>query len=312
MPSKFKIAILGIGAVGGYYGGKLAAKYSASDELEAVLIARGENAQAIESNGLKLITPEDEQIIHPTLVSNEPERIGPIDLLLCCVKSYDRDSSLLRLAPCITDSTIILPVINGIDNSEKIRQLYPHSEVWEGCVYIVSRLIAPGVVHVTGKNILIHFGSENGSKQQLERVHALFKSATINANLASDIKQRMWEKFLFVSPFATVTSYLDLSISEILSNPQHVKLFVTLLEELLAITNANGISFPADFTQNILERMKALPPGTTSSMHTDFQKGKQTELQSLTGHVVQLGKECNIPTPYYTMMLHSLKEKSKG
>ena len=134
MIAKFRIAILGLGAVGGYFGGKLAAHYSDSKEIEIIFIARGENENTIKSNGLKLITSQGEQIIHPAVVTSQPGLLGIIDLLLVCVKSYDLETSFEPLKPCINDQTIILPLLNGVDNSERIKKILPQADVWRGCV----------------------------------------------------------------------------------------------------------------------------------------------------------------------------------
>ena len=309
MIAKFRIAILGLGAVGGYYGGKLAAHYSDSKEIEIIFIARGENEKTIKSNGLKLITSQGEQIIHPAVITSQPGPLGIIDLLLVCVKSYDLEMSFEPLKPCINDQTIILPLLNGVDASERIKKIFPGTEVWEGCVYIVSRLVGPGVVKESGSINQLYFGSEQGTKEKLERVHAIFRSAGLNAHLATNISQTLWEKFLFISPLATLTSHLDLSIGAIVSNNQHQESLLNLIRELKSIAEAKNISLAENIVQKTLEKMRSLPPETTSSMHSDFKRGSKTEVDSLTAYVIKLGKELNIPTPYYEQMLAGLKEK---
>lgn len=116
MTSRFRIAIFGVGGVGGYIGGKLAAHYSDSEDVEVIFIARGENERAIKSNGLRVTTPEGEQLVHPSMVTSLPQQIGVVDLIICCIKTYDLDA-ISSLKSCITDDTAILPLLNGVDAS---------------------------------------------------------------------------------------------------------------------------------------------------------------------------------------------------
>jgi len=309
MPSKFRIVILGLGGVGGYVGGKLAARYSNSNDIEIIFITRGENEKAIKSNGLKLITAQGEQTVHPAVVTSQPERLGLVDVIICCVKSYDLEAGIKRLNPCISDKTIILPLLNGVDASERIKEIFPHTEVWEGCVYLVSRLIAPGTVKESGNINQLYFGAKRGTKEKLEQVEAILRSAGINARLSDKISQTIWEKFLFISPLATLTSYLDLCIGGIVNDGHRRELLQNLLMELKNIADTKKISFSENVIQKTLDKIASLPYESTSSMHRDFQKGNKTEVDSLTAYVVRLGKELNVPIPYYEKMLIGLKEK---
>ena len=303
---KYKIGILGVGAVGGFYGAKLASHYASSNEVEITFIARGENAKAIQANGLKLITAGGEVVAHPALVTSNPEEIGTIDILICAVKSYNLETSLEPLRGHINQNTVILPLQNGIDAKERIQKLFPDTEVWEGCVYIVSRLTAPGVIQVTETNNLLHFGSEHGNKNRLEHVHTLLKDAGINVNLSNNIAQKMWEKFLFISPLATITSYADQTVGFIVKNHQLITLFQSLLDELSSISYALNIQLPDDIKAKIITRINSLSPEITTSMHSDFQKHSPTELDTLTGYVVRLGEKLDIPTPTYNEMYTKL------
>jgi 2-dehydropantoate 2-reductase len=311
MKSKFRIGILGMGGVGGFLGGKLAAHFSNADEVETIFIARGENEKAIRENGLKLITQEGEQIVQPSMVTSDPGKIGLVNLIVCTVKSYDLEASLELLRPGVNEQTIILPFLNGVDATERIQKLFPQVEVWVGCVYIVSRLIAPGVVKESGNINKFYFGSASGSREKPAQVETIFKSAGINVQLSENILQNLWEKFLFISPLATLTSYLNLNIGDILSNEGHSQLMLQLITEVKSVADAAGISLVENIVQKLWDRMHSLSYETTSSMHDDFQRGHKTELDSLTGYVVKLGNELKVLTPYYEKMLIGLREKTK-
>lgn len=311
MISKFRIVILGIGGVGGYIGGKLAAYYADSHDVEVAFIARGENEQAIASNGLRLITSEGEQTVRPAIVTSRPDEIGAADLIICCVKSYDLEASMELLKPCVGDKTIILPLLNGIDAADRIKRILPGTEVWDGCMYIVSRLIAPGVVKESGNINVLYFGSAE-DKEKLKQVESIFTSAHINAHVSDNIQQTLWEKFLFISPFATLTSYLNLSLGDILNNVQHEELLRNLMSEIKSIANAKNIHLPENIIEKNINKMKSFAPETTSSMHSDVQKGNRTEFNSLTAYVIELGKEVNVPTPNYDKIVRELKEKIRN
>ena len=309
MPSKTNIAILGLGAVGGYYGGRLASYYSKENRI--IFFARGENEKAIRMNGLKLISDEEEQIIHPSILTNNAAAVGPVDLIIICVKSFDLEKSLESIKPCIDNKTIILPLLNGVDAPERIKIILPETEVWDGCVYLVSRLIAPGVVKVSGAINHLYFGSRNASKEKLKQVENIFTSANIKATLSENITGTVWEKFLFISPLATATSYFNLSVGSILKNNENKEILLKLISELKNVTAANDIILPQDIIEKTINKITSLPFETTSSMHSDFQKGNKTEVDSLTGYVTWLGRKLNIATPVYDTILNALKEKIK-
>jgi len=161
MAKKTKIAVLGIGAVGGYFGGQLAEKYFNSEEIEIVFIARERSVKIIKEKGLKIITPQQEKTVFPYLISNNPKEIGQVDYLICCVKSYNLVESIAELKECIHSQTIILPLLNGVDAKNIIHSILPTATVWDGCVYIISRLTEPGVITEGGKIHSLHFGSES-------------------------------------------------------------------------------------------------------------------------------------------------------
>ncbi len=310
---KYKIAILGLGGVGGYFGGKLAAHYHGSPDVEIIFIARGETEKIIRGQGLKLITPQGDQVAHPSLVTNNPAESGHLDLVLCCVKGYDLESGIETLRPCVNEETIIISTLNGVDGAERIRVVLPQADTWEGFAYIISLIESPGVVKQTGDFRHLYFGSPTASAEQLKRVEEIFTSAGIEAKAPPDIFAAMWEKFHFISAIATLTSALDLSIGAILENDSHKDQLMRLLRELKAVADAKGIHLPEDAVDLTLDKMKGLPYETTSSMHRDFHRGKKTELESLTGYVVRQGKALGVAVPafekFYDVLLRKLEQK---
>ena len=303
MKQRTRIAILGIGGVGGYFGGLLADKYFRSQDIEIIFIVKPTTEKIIKDQGLKLITPTEEKIIYPETVLSDPTLIGKLDFLICCIKSYDLEESLLALKECITPDTIILPLLNGVDAKERIEKIYPTIETWEGCVYIVTRLISPGVVKETGKIHLLYFGSETGSRDKLTILKKIFLNAGIDATLSENIKQTIWEKFMFLSSIANMTTYMDMFVGEVLNDKDGKHTITELIKEVKLIADAKGIQLSADVVKTTIEKIENLNFDATSSMHSDSKKSGKTEYRSLTEYVSNMGDKYNIDTPAFDKIL---------
>ncbi|HWY97894.1 MAG TPA: 2-dehydropantoate 2-reductase [Bacteroidia bacterium] len=304
-----KIAIAGIGGVGGYLGGMLAKHFESSTDVEIYFIARGENEKAIKQNGLRVETTKGNFVTHPKLTTSNPNETGIVNFLIYCTKSYDLEESIEQFKPCINKDTVILPLLNGVDSSERIKTILPENEVWDGCIYIVSQLSEPGLIKETGNINTLFFGSANGTEAKLKKLESIFKESGISATLSGNIQQEIWKKFIFLSPIATLTSYLDANFGVILSSEEHKKTLWSLLHEIKAVADAKKISLPDDIIQKTMGTMLGLQKETTTSMHRNFQKGKKTELESLAGYVVRLGKQLNTATPTYEMIYEKLKNR---
>ncbi len=307
---KVKIAVAGIGGVGGYFGGKLAARYAGSGEVAVYFIARGENEKAIRENGLYVESTKGNFSARPEKVTSHPAEAGKMDLILCCTKGYDLEEMMVQLKPCIHPGTVILPVLNGVDSREKIKKVLPENEIWEGCAYIVSRLAAPGFIKETGNITIIDFGAREGTREKLTLFRNIFNRAGFEARLAENVLDTIWEKYTFIATVATLTSYLDTSVGNLLDKEENKNLLLSLFRELLAVAKAHGVKLPENIVQKNLDIMASLPYETTASMHTDYLNGKPTEVESITGYVVRLGRKLGVPTPVYEKIYAALLQKS--
>ena len=310
MSSKFRIGILGIGGVGGYLAFKLVSQYKTSNEVEVVLIARERTKNIIKEKGLKLIAPETEETIFPDNIVSEVDSLGKLDLIIVCVKSYDIEESISLLKPGIVKSTIILPFLNGVDITERIQKLLPDTQVLKGCVYIVARSIEPGVIKLFSDIIHFYLGG-NIETDRLQQLNKYFTVAGINSEVSSDIENTIWEKYIFISPFATLTSYLDMPIGEILNNTVHKNMMLQLISEVYKVAEKKGIPLDESIVNITYEKMQRVPYETTTSMHSDFKKAHKAELDSLCGFVVLKGKELNVETPLYDKIYTALFIKSE-
>lgn len=306
--TKLRIAFSGIGAVGGYYGGMLANRYQGTEKADIYFIARGENLKAIREKGLEIKLAERSFTVHPAVATDNPSDIGPVDYLFCCTKSYDLEENIKQLKPIIGPTTIIIPLLNGPDISERICSVLPNQEVWKGCVYIGARLIEPGIVHKFSSKDQLYFGSETGNKEKQKMLLDILEGAGILAFNPEDINARIWKKFFMISTAATATSYFNENIGIVMT--KHLEEFTALSNEIKCIADAMKIPLPDDIVPASIERQKMMPPSATTSMHADFIAGKRTEVESLTGFIVRKAEQLGINVPVYKKMYEKLKQQS--
>lgn len=306
-----KIAVVGIGGVGGYYGGLLAKTYETNPDIDICFVARGAHLKAIQEKGLKVITESGEFVAQPRIATEYAAELGVVDYVIISTKSYDLESTIEQLKPCIGPNTIILPLLNGVDISERIERILPQNEVWEGCVYIVGRLNEPGVVESSGGIHDLFFGVRNSNSAQLEWMEKTMLDAGIKAQLSQDIGMIIWRKFIFISTTATLTSYFNVGFRDLLTDDIRKETTFKILNEVTALSKADGITFDFDIVESTIKHIERLPFETTSSMHSDYQAGKNTELETLTNIVIQLGKKLQVPTPTYAKVYQEMLLRSK-
>ena len=306
---KTKIVILGLGGVGGYYGGMLSRKCKDNPNIDVYFVARGAHLQNVKTFGLTVITETGTFVTNPTLATDKPAEIGIADYIIVTTKSYDLDSTIEQIKPCIGKQTVVLPLLNGIDITTRIKELLPDTEVWQGCTYVVSRLNEPGVVESSGNIHLIHFGCDNKTSSRLLFMEKIMKNAGFDIHFSNKIHSVIWRKFFFISPTASLTSYFDVSFGALLTDETRKKTLLGLLQELLLVARAENIDIDDSIVGDVVCQLEELPFETTSSMHVDFRMKRKTELQTLTGIVVRLAKKHNINVPIYTDVYESLERK---
>lgn len=308
---KTKIVILGLGGVGGYYGGMLAREYRNDPEAEIYFVARGAHLKKVKEFGLAVKTERGTFVAYPTLATDKASEIGIADYIIVTTKSYDLDATIEQIKPCVGKHTVILPLLNGIDITTRIRELLPGIEVWQGCTYIVGRLLEPGLVESSGNIHLLYFGCDNKTNERLLDFEKTLKAAGFDARFSPDILSVIWKKFCFISSTASLTSYFDVSFGALLTEEERKETLVGLLRELLDVARAEGVDLDEDVIQEVIRQLEELPFNTTSSMHSDFKAGKNTELDSLTGVVIQMAKKHGIDVPIYEKVYTKLKQEEQ-
>ncbi|MEO7314153.1 MAG: ketopantoate reductase family protein [Ginsengibacter sp.] len=310
MNKKIRIIVVGIGGVGGYFGGLLAKEYFESDNVEIIFIARGEHLKKIKSDGLTVIKGKEEFTVHPFLATDNFTEAGYADFIILCTKSYDLEETIGQLNPCLGTNSVIIPLLNGVDSVQRIKAILPDVTVSEGCAYIVSHIKEPGVIENIGNVQKIFFGLDDTSDERFSTLEKIMQQAGIDATFSQTISTIVWTKFIFISAIATATSYYDKTVGEVAE--KHDDILFKLIEELKQIALAKNIPVDKDITHKTLHRLKNVPYNNTTSMQRDFKSNKpHTELESLTNYVIKAGHELNIPTPTYQNLFTLLKNKKE-
>ncbi|WP_266205492.1 ketopantoate reductase family protein [Pontibacter kalidii] len=305
---KYKIAVVGIGGVGGYYGGKFAQRFAGDEKYEISFIARGAHKEKLEQEGLRLELDEEVQTVHPDRVTADPSSLGKLDLILFCVKSYGLAQVAEQLAETIGPDTVILPLLNGVESIAYLQQRFPEAQVLWGCVYIISSIKEPGVVQVQGKYNRLIWGNPRLPQQKLQQVKRLFDEAGINhEHYEQEVEEKVWEKFSFISPVASLTSLTHQPMGQIVEQPALRAQFQELTLELMEVARAKGVILPAELVKQNLAVVERMQQHVTSSMERDFAQGKETELENLTGYVVREAAKYGVPVPQYEQVYRELK-----
>jgi 2-dehydropantoate 2-reductase len=288
-----RIAVVGAGGTGGYFGGLLARAGQ-----DVTFIARGTHLEALRTRGLTVESRLAGTFTLPVRATDNPTEVSPVDLILFCVKTYDTDAAAESIRPLIHPETMLLSLQNGIDNEERIARAAGHTSGIGAVAYVTSAIKAPGVVAQTSGPGKIIFGElSEGTSTRTERLHDVLQRAGITAEVHSDIRVVLWQKFLFICAFSGVTAVTRLPIGTILSDFATHALFQGVLEEVEAVVRAGDIDLPADCVEQAMATAAAAEPWARGSLYHDLASGRRLELESLNGEVVRRGREHGVSAP---------------
>lgn len=309
---KTRIAIAGLGGIGGFIGGKLAHHYWNNEQIEIIFIARGEMAEAITKNGLWLDSYDTSYNCIPSLTSDNPSMIGTIDILIVCTKTFSLQEIVKKYANNLTTNATVITTQNTVNAREIITSYLPQSTtLMEGCIYIASNIIKPGkVLHVSGPAKLF-FGTEEENKSKGYEIAKILIDAGIDANYTTNISSALWKKFMFVSPAAIVTALFQITFSEILETTKSEYLFINLTSELMQLATAKKITIDDNTVINNMNLLGNFKGNVKSSFQLDLEKNKPTEIDSLVKYVITEAKLFNVPTPHFESALTQLLAKYK-
>lgn len=287
-----KVAVVGAGGVGGYFGGRLAVAGQ-----DVTMIARGPHLQAIRERGLQVHSVKGDFTVSVPAAS-DAEEIGPCDVVLFCVKGYDTESAASRLSPLIGDDTAVVSLQNGIDNEDKIAAAVGADHVIGGAAFIFSSIAAPGVISHTGGPARIVFGEMTGSvSARVKRLLEACQGAAIDSDIPPDIRTVLWTKYAFICAVAGMTAAVRLPLGEIRACAESWAMFERILTEVVALARAEGVALPENVVEQQLEFAKGLDAGAFSSLHHDLVSGRRMELEALHGTAVRRAARLSVATP---------------
>jgi 2-dehydropantoate 2-reductase len=296
-----RVAIFGAGGVGAYFGARLA---EAGAEL--AVVARGAHLDAIRATGLRIDSVLGDLHVEPVIASASTADVGPVDVVLLGVKTWQVAEAAQSLGPLLGPSTLVVPLQNGVETVDELTSTIGAQHVAGGVCGGFCFVVAPGHVRHIGGVTFIKFGELDGRpSQRVEALRDAFVRARVDASVPEDIRVALWEKFLLVVPFGGLGAVTRAPIGVLLTPPTR-ELLVQGMREIEAIGRARGVALPDDIVERTLKILDAVTPSGTSSLQRDIAAGKRSELDAWTGAVVRLGASDGVPTPLHDFLYATL------
>ena len=305
-----RFAILGSGAVGGYYGAKLS-----QAGHDVTFIARGKHLDAIRARGLEVRSPLGDFVARAAAVE-DTSTIGHVDCVVLATKAYDNATALPKITPMMGPASTVLTLQNGVDSVDECAAVVGERAVLGGATYIATALEAPGLIVQTGTHRRVVLGevfnAGTGVSTRVAAIRDALTGAEIEVEAVSDARVPLWEKFVYLSPFAGFTGATRLAIGGIWTFPHVQEMFFEACREVERVARAEGVAVSPDTLTKIEGYMATLPPSTRASLLIDLQQGKKIEVEALQGSVVRRGKKTGVPTPIHATLYAVLKAWENG
>jgi 2-dehydropantoate 2-reductase len=304
-----RIAAMAAGGVGGYYGARLAAAGH-----DVFFITRGAHREAMEKNGLTLERPEGNVHIPNPNVTDDPRKVGPVDIVLFAVKLWDTESAAQLTRPMVGPHTRVITLQNGIDSYERVAPIVGAENTVPGVTYVATVIDRPGVIRQDGTFQSVIFGRIDGRPDDgLRRFAEAAKAAGINATVSDDIQRDRWHKYIFLTATSGATAVTRTTMGPILADADTRAMFLNIMRETLKVGQAKGVKIPDSYLDQRMEFAdKSVPANMKASMANDLDRGNRLELDWLAGTVSRLGKELNVPTPVNDTVYAALKSYRMG
>jgi 2-dehydropantoate 2-reductase len=297
-----KILIMGTGSVGGYYGGLLAQQGN-----EVTFIARGAHLDAIRHKGLKIKSVHGDFTISPTDATDDPANVGPVDLVLFCVKTYSTDEAAEAIRSAVGPQTAVMSLQNGIDAAERIGKVLGLEHVIGGVTWLSSAVEAPGIIKQVSQFRRIVLGELGGvCSERVQSIHEVLNQTGITVEVSEDIRKILWTKFVFIASVSSIGSLTRLPMGDYRSIPKTRSLLSSIMQEVEALALAQGINLETDVVQKSLEFIDNSAPHIKPSMQLDVETGRRTEIESMVGVIGRKGRELGVPTPVADFVYASL------
>jgi 2-dehydropantoate 2-reductase len=307
-----RFAVIGVGGVGGYFGARLA-----EAGHDVTFVARGAHLAAIEQSGLHVRSPLGDVHVAPARATSRPESVGTVDCVILGVKAWQVPEAARSAAPLIAPHTLVLPLQNGVEAPEQVAEALGREHALGGIAKIVSFLSSPGHIQHAGVEPSITLGALDARQHdRLERLHqALAAARGVRASIAPDIRVALWEKFLFITAWASVGAVTRAPMGVVRRLPATRQLIESALGELERTARGHGVPLPPSAIADQLALVDSVPAASTASLQRDIASGHPSELDNLTGAGVRLGAQVNVPTPtlsFLLAVLTPLEQRARG
>jgi 2-dehydropantoate 2-reductase len=290
-----RIAVVGAGSLGGYFGGRLAC---AGEEVH--FIAKERTLEALRTSGLRVESTFGDFSLTPKQIkaTGDPVTVGPVDIVLFTVKAFHTEAAAASLAPLLGPETAVISFQNGIDNEETLARMIGAEHVAGGVALIFASVVQPGFVRHTGGPAKLTFGELDGRRSpRLEAFLAACQRAGISAELTSEIRGALWTKFTYICAQAGLTATTRQPIGVIRDVPRTWALYGQVVAEVASVARAEGVQLPDDIVERQLEMVQNLQPTASSSLYDDLVAGRPFELEGLLGELVRRGEQAGVPVP---------------
>ena len=297
-----RIAIYGAGGLGGFYGARLACAGN-----DVAFIARGAHLAAMRERGLHVSSPLGDMHLPEPVATDNPADIGPVDLVLVAVKTWQIPEAGAAMGPLIGERTLVLPFLNGVEASDELAAAVGAERVLGGLSKVFSKIEAPGVIHHFTPNVFVAFGELDGAGS--ERVRALvdmFSAAGVDAEVSPAIRVELWKKLLLVSSWAGLGALARSPMGVMREQPETRALIGRSMDEGLAVARATGHAVDAAYKNEMWAFYRTMPADATASMQRDIMDGRPSELDAWNGAICRFGARAGIETPVHSFTYHTL------
>ncbi|MEZ5419421.1 MAG: 2-dehydropantoate 2-reductase [Vicinamibacterales bacterium] len=306
-----RVAVVGAGAVGGY----VAARLARAGEDVAV-VARGAHLAAIRRDGLRIQSPALGDFSARVTASDDPARLGHVDLVVYAVKTYDNDTAAPLIRPLLGPETAVLTVQNGVDSTDQLAAVVGQARVLGGVTYVATSVVAPGVIAQTGVHRSIVFGEAFGPRaavsDRVRRIEAVLAAADIQATAVADARVPIWDKFVYLVPFSGLTGIARQPIGPVWQRPEARDVFYAAAREVAAVAEAEGETISPDRFETLRAYMDGIPATTRSSLLTDLEAGRRIEVDALQGALVRRAASRGVPVPIVLTLYAALRPWQDG
>ncbi|WP_310605280.1 ketopantoate reductase family protein [Anaerosporobacter sp.] len=305
------IAFLGIGGVGGYFGGKMTQLLNDSEpDINIFFIARGKHLKAIKENGLTLET-KTEGILKciPTLATDNCEELPKLDICFICVKQYDLEDAIKKILPQLDTNTKIIPLLNGIDIYDRIRRITDKGIIFPACVYVGTHIKSYGVVEQNGGACTITFGQDPDHKDiNADDVCELMSKAKIKFEWSNKHIEAIWSKYMFIAAYGLVTASENKTLGEVLDNEESSRKVIGIMKEIESISKAENIRLPDNIVDFSYQMAKNFPYEAKTSFQRDYELKDKLDERELFGQtIIDLGVKHGIDTTVAKSVYQKLK-----